>query len=42
MSVDKVRIKDSCCSVGMIYDHKVLPEVSTTGPEVNEVLHNYN
>jgi hypothetical protein len=40
MSEDKVRIKDSCWSVGMVYDLRGLPGVSTTGPGVDEVLHN--
>jgi hypothetical protein len=29
-----VRTKDSCWSVGMIYDPRELPGVSTTGPEI--------
>ena len=31
MSEDKVRTKDSCWSVGTIYDPSELPEVSTAG-----------
>jgi hypothetical protein len=31
MSEDKVRTKDSCWSVGTIYDPRELPGVSTTG-----------
>jgi hypothetical protein len=31
MSKDKVRTKVSCWSVGMIYDPRELPGVSTTG-----------
>jgi hypothetical protein len=33
-----VRIKDSCWSVGTIYDPKELLGVSTTGPGVDGVL----
>jgi hypothetical protein len=33
-----VRTKDSCWSVGMIYDPRGLLGVSTTGPRVGEVL----
>ena len=29
-----MRTKDSCWSVGMIYDPRELPGVSTTGPEI--------
>jgi hypothetical protein len=32
MSEDKVRAKDSCWSVGTIYDPTELPGVSTAGP----------
>jgi hypothetical protein len=32
MSEDKVPTKDSCWSVGTIYDPSELPGVSTTGP----------
>jgi hypothetical protein len=38
MSEDKVRIKDSCWSLGMIYNPRDLPGVSTTGPGVDGVL----
>jgi hypothetical protein len=31
MSEDKVHIKDSCWSVGIIYDFRELPGVSTAG-----------
>jgi hypothetical protein len=34
MSEDKVRTKDSCWSVGTIYDSRELPGVSTTGSGV--------
>jgi hypothetical protein len=34
MSEDKVRIKDSCWSVGTIYDPRELPGVSTAGPGI--------
>jgi hypothetical protein len=34
-----VRTKDSCWSVGTIYDPRALPEVSTTDLEVDRVLH---
>jgi hypothetical protein len=34
MSEDKVRTKDSCWSVGTIYDPRKLPGVSTTGPGI--------
>jgi hypothetical protein len=33
-----VRTKDSCWSVGTIYDSKELPGVSTAGPGVDGVL----
>ena len=38
MSEDKVRTKDMCWSVGMIYDPRELPGVSTAGPGVDKVL----
>ena len=38
MSEDKVRTKDSCWSVGTIYDPRELPGVSTAGPGVDGVL----
>jgi hypothetical protein len=34
MSEDKVRTKDSCWSVGTIYDPSELLEVSTADPEI--------
>jgi hypothetical protein len=34
MSGDKVRTKDSCWSVGTIYDPRELPGVSTAGPGI--------
>jgi hypothetical protein len=34
MSEDKVRTKDSCWSMGTIYDHRELPGVSTVGPGI--------
>jgi hypothetical protein len=34
MSEDKVRTKDSCWSVGTIYDPRELPEVSTVAAEI--------
>jgi hypothetical protein len=34
MSEDKVRIKDSCWSVGTIYDPRELSGVSTTDPRI--------
>jgi hypothetical protein len=34
MSEDKVRTKDSCWSVGTIYDPRELPGVSTVGPGI--------
>jgi hypothetical protein len=37
-SEDKVRTKDKCWSVGMVYDLRGLPGVSTIGPGVNMVL----
>jgi hypothetical protein len=39
MSEDKVRTKDSCWYVGMIYDPRGLSGVSITGPEVDGMLH---
>jgi hypothetical protein len=36
-SEDKVHTKDSCWSVGTIYDPRELPEVSTTGLRVDGV-----
>jgi hypothetical protein len=38
MSEDKVHMKDSCWSVGMVYGPRGLPGVSTAGPRVDEVL----
>jgi hypothetical protein len=34
MSEDKVRTKDSCWSVGTIYDSRELPKVSIVGPGI--------
>jgi hypothetical protein len=34
MSEDKVRTKDSCWSMGTIYDSRELPGVSTAGPGI--------
>jgi hypothetical protein len=34
MSEDKMRIKDSSWSAGMIYDPRELPGVSTAGPGI--------
>jgi hypothetical protein len=34
MSEDKVRTKDLCWSVGVIYDTRELPGVSTVGPGI--------
>jgi hypothetical protein len=34
MSEDKVRTKDSCWSVGTIYDPRELPGVSTANPGI--------
>jgi hypothetical protein len=34
MSEDKVRTKDSCWSVGTIYDPRELPGVSTADPGI--------
>jgi hypothetical protein len=42
MSKDKVCTKHSCWSVKMIYNLRGLPEVSTTGLRVDEVLHHCN
>jgi hypothetical protein len=39
MNEDKVRTKDSCWSVGTIYDPGELRGVSIAGSEVDEVLH---
>jgi hypothetical protein len=39
MSENKVRTKDSCWPVGMVYDPRGLPGVSTAGPRVDGVLH---
>jgi hypothetical protein len=38
MSKDKVCIKDSCWSVGTIYDPRELKGVSTAGPRVDRTL----
>ena len=38
MSEDKVRTKESCWSVGTIYDFRELTEVSTADPGVDMVL----
>jgi hypothetical protein len=38
MSEDKVRIKDPCWSVWMVYGRRELPGVSTAGPGVDGVL----
>jgi hypothetical protein len=38
MSEDKVRTKDSCWPVEMIYDPRGLPGVCTVGPKVERVL----
>jgi hypothetical protein len=37
MSEDKVRTKDLCWSVGMIYGSREMPEVSITGPDSVEL-----
>jgi hypothetical protein len=34
VSEDKVCTKDLCCYVGTIYDHSVLPGISTVGPGI--------
>jgi hypothetical protein len=39
MSEGKVRTKNSCWSVGTIYDSSKLPEVSTINPRLDMVLH---
>jgi hypothetical protein len=39
MSEDKVRTKDSCWSMGTIYDPSELSEVSIVGPGLDGVLH---
>jgi hypothetical protein len=36
MSEDKLRTKDSCWSVGTIYDPIELPGVSTAGPVIGQ------
>jgi hypothetical protein len=36
MSEDKVHTKDSCWSVGTIYDARELPGVSTAGPGIGQ------
>ena len=41
MSEDKLRTKDLCWSVGMIYDPRGLTGVSTAGLGVDMVLHIY-
>jgi hypothetical protein len=38
LSEEKVRTKDLCWFVGMVYGPRGLPGVSTTGPRVDEVL----
>jgi hypothetical protein len=38
MTKDKVRTKDKCWSVGMIYGPRELPGVSTPGSRVDRVL----
>jgi hypothetical protein len=38
MSEDKVRTKDLCWSVGMVYDPRGLPAASMAGIEVDGVL----
>jgi hypothetical protein len=38
MSEDKVRTKDSCWSMGTIYDPRELPGVSTTGPGIGRIV----
>jgi hypothetical protein len=38
LSEDKVRTKDSCWSVGIVYDPIELPGVSIVGPGVDGVL----
>jgi hypothetical protein len=39
MSEDKLRTKDSCWSVGMVYGPRGLPGLSTTDTGVDVVLH---
>jgi hypothetical protein len=39
MSEYKVRTKDTCWSVGTIYNPRELPGVSTVSPIVDRVLH---
>jgi hypothetical protein len=39
MSDDKVRTKDSCWPVGMIYDFRGLPELRIVGSGVDMMLH---
>jgi hypothetical protein len=41
MSEDKVCTKDSCWSVGTIYDPRELPGVSTAGLGLDGVLHTF-
>jgi hypothetical protein len=38
ISEDKIRTKDSCSSVGMVYGPRELPGVSIVGPRVDRVL----
>jgi hypothetical protein len=38
MSEDKVCTKDSCWSMGIIYDPRELPGVSTIGPGLDGIL----
>jgi hypothetical protein len=42
MSEDKVHTKDSCWSVGTIYDPRELLVVSTTSPGVHGVLRSFS
>jgi hypothetical protein len=42
MSEDKVRTKESCWSMGTIYDLRELPRVNTIGLEVDGVLQTVN
>jgi hypothetical protein len=39
MSEDKVRTKDSCWSMWMVYDRRGLSGLSTVDPRVDGVLH---
>jgi hypothetical protein len=39
MSEDKVHTKDSCWSMGIVFDPRGLPGVSTADPGVDGVLH---